>query len=335
MQRRISQPTLEVQREHQPDPAEADEVHQPERRSSGVAGGSGQQPGVQQGRPITPHHPLLPAKEQRNQHRCQHKQPPEPAQPTVLDQDQRQQQAQHTGTQQQRADNVDLCCQRPAATLPRGHQPPGCHERDQPDRNVDVEDPTPALLLIGRGEDEAAEHRADRCGQPDGGAEDAERPAPLRTPEQHLDQPRVLRGEHSGSETLQQPRRDQQARARRRSAQRAGQDEPGQGGKEHPPATQGISQPPTCHQHQPEGECVARHHPLHLRHRGTQALLDRGQRNIDDADVQQAHETSQLGDREGSPALRVSGLVRGGFRTNAHRLILRVRRRIRGVRGCR
>ena len=39
LQRRVAQPRLQEQREHQPDPAEADEVDRAEQRTGGVAGG--------------------------------------------------------------------------------------------------------------------------------------------------------------------------------------------------------------------------------------------------------------------------------------------------------
>ena len=245
---------LEIQREHQPDPAEAHEVHQPEGGSRRVARRGGQQPSIEQGRAMAPHHPMLPADEQRHHHRRQRKQPPQPAQPTGVNLHQGQQQAQHTTAQQQRADHVEVRSHWHAATRPDGHQSPCCDQRDQAYRNVDVEDPPPTLLLPRRAQDETAEHRSDGGGQPDRGAEDAKRPAPLCAAEQHLNQSRFLGCEHPSGEALQQPGGDQQLGAGCGSAQRAGQYETGEGHEEHPPPAQGVTQPAACHQHQPERE---------------------------------------------------------------------------------
>src|SRR4029453_9608196 len=94
-------------------------------------------------------------------------------------------------------------------------QPGGQPQPDQPDRHVDVEHPAPAVRAGERGQDQAADHRSGRGGQPDGGAEDAERLATLGAAEQVLDEPGILRGEHAARDALQQAGADQQPNGRR------------------------------------------------------------------------------------------------------------------------
>jgi hypothetical protein len=114
----------------------------------------------------------------QQQHRHPH-QPPHPAQAAALGLHQRQQQAEHPTTQQQRPHQIQVGTARPPSRGGR-HQPAGRHQRDQADGQVDVEHTAPAVRAGKRGQDQATTHRTGRGGQPDRGPEDAERPAGAR-----------------------------------------------------------------------------------------------------------------------------------------------------------
>jgi hypothetical protein len=140
---------------------------------------------------------------------------------------------QHAGTEQPDPDQIDV----PAAPAAAPRQEPrGEHQRDQPDGDVDEEDPTPPFGAAGQRDDRAAEHGADRCGDPDGRAEEPEGTSTLGAAEQLLDQRRVLRRQHAGGDALREPGRDEHADRLRRAGQRAEQDEPGQRREEQPAA---------------------------------------------------------------------------------------------------
>ena len=194
-----------------------------------------------------------------------------------------------------------------AATPPRepaGTSRAASSQGDHADRHVDVEHPAPAVRAGERGHDQPADHRTGRGGQPDGGAEDAERPATLGAAEQVLDQPGVLRDEHAAGDALQQPGGDQQADGRRRPGQCAGHHERGQGDQEHPAPAEASPSRPAGTSASPKVKRVAGHHPLHGSRRRAEPALDRRQRHVDDADVQQGHERRDQGDRQRVPPSR-------------------------------
>ena len=240
-------------------------------------------------------------------HRTHREQPPQPGQATCLGQHQREHQRQHAAAEQA-APTKSACCRGPGsvrgisrAARTRATTPIGTLTK-KIQRHPSG---SPATARISPADD-----RADRRREPDGRAEEAERPAALVVPEQLLDQRRVLRRERARRDALRQPGGDEQSRCSAprppprctaRTAQRH---------EEHRAPPDRVPQPSRRDERQPERQRVAGDHPLHRCRAGAEAPLDRRQRHADDAHVEEAHETGDEGDREGLPTPWV-GLVAG------------------------
>ena len=83
--------------------------------------------------------------------------------------------------------------------------------------------------------------------------------------------------------------------------------------EEHPSAAQRVAEPAGRHQGEPERQRVAGRPPTASPAGvGTESPLHRRQRDRDDADVEQAHEPGDEGDRERLPAPRIGLLRRRG-----------------------
>ena len=182
--------------------------------------------------------------------------------------------------------------------------------RDDPDRHVDQEQPAPAVVLAGGGDDQPAEHRAGGRRGRDGEAEQPERAAALGAAEQLLDQPGVLRGQQAGRRALHQAGQHHQRGAGRQADGGAGDHEAGQPDQHHPAPAVGVAEPAAGDQRQPEGERVARDDPLDGARGGVEAALHRGDRDVDDRDVEQRHEADDERDAEDPPAAGVGLVVR-------------------------
>ena len=147
------------------------------------------------------------------------------------------------------------------APAPR-HPPPHQHQSDQPDGDVDAEDVAPAVLRAEQGDQGTADNRAGRAGDADGGAEVPEGEPAFSPGEELLDQPRALRGQQAGRNSLDQPGYDHQLRRGRESNRRAGENERDQADEHHDPPAVHVTQPTTRNQHQSERQGVPRDHPL-------------------------------------------------------------------------
>ena len=175
----------------------------------------------------------------------------------------------------------------------------------QTDRHIDPEDVAPTVVGTEEGDQCAAEDRPGRTGHRDGGAEVAERHAPLGSREELLDQAGALGGEQTGRHALDQAGEDHPSGGRGQTDGSTGDDEGRQSDQEHDPATVDIAQPAARHQYQAEAERVARHDPLDGLRRGLQPLLDRRNGDVHDGDVQQSHEADDQGDGQDPPAVGV------------------------------
>jgi len=82
------------------------------------------------------------------------------------------------------------------------------------------------------------------------------------------------------------------------SAQHGCPDEEDQTRQEHASPADDVSQPTPQHEKAAKGECIAADHPLDVLGRQTQSSLHRGQRHVDDRDVQDQHELRRAKQRE-------------------------------------
>ena len=145
LQRREPEAGLEVQREHQPDPAEADEVDGAEQRARRVAGGAGEQPDVEQ-RLALPraHHAPLPRGRSPPPAPPRHREePPQPGEAARLGL----RPAAASGRAPPRRagpmPTTSMCPRDPLRV--RGMSRAASTQRDDADRHVDVEDPAPPV----------------------------------------------------------------------------------------------------------------------------------------------------------------------------------------------
>ena len=226
-----------------------------------VPRGLREQAQIEQGFDAPAQHPTLPPDETDQEHRSRRQHPPQPPQATGFGVHQRQHHREHPAAEQSHADHVEVSG--PARAAAAGQQPGREHQRDHPDRHVDQEDPPPAPVVTGDGQDRPAGDRADGGGDAHRGAEEAERVAALGPPEQLLDQGRVLRRQCPGGQALHQPGHDHQLDAGRRPDQGAAEHERRQRGQEDPPPAEGVAEPTGRDQGQPEGQRVAGDDPLH------------------------------------------------------------------------
>ena len=182
------------------------------------------------------------------------------------------------------------------------------------DRGVDEEDVPPAGVGPEDRDDRPAQQRTDGRRDTDGGPEQPEGLAPLRAPEHLLDQAAHLRCQHAAREALDQPGDHEQCRRRREAAGDAGQGEQGEPDLEGGAPATGVPQATGRDEQQPERQRVARHDPRQGVLAGAQTRLDAGQRDVDDADVEQCHEPGHQADRQGLPPVRVGqvGLLGSG-----------------------
>ena len=160
---------------------------------------------------------------------------------------------------------------------------------DQADRDVDQEHRAPA--------GELHQHPAqDLAGdEPDGGdrAVQADGPGTFGAfGEAGGDEGQRGRGDDRGARALHDPRRDQQHRVLRQPAGQAGQGERDQARDEHAPPAEQVGGPAAENEKAAERDGVSRHDPLDCVGGHVQFPLDRGQRDVHDAEIEDDHERS-------------------------------------------
>jgi hypothetical protein len=171
----------------------------------------------------------------------------------------------------------------------RGGQQPVAREQEHADRGVDEEHQPPALL-----HQEAAKHRP--RGEP--GRDDrpvhAERVAPgaFPLPASHEQRERGRRHDR-GADPLHDPRGDEQDRLDCEAAGHAGHHEDDQPDPEHAGLAEQVREPAAKQQEPAEGDRVTADQPLQRGGADVQAGLDRGQRDVDDREVEHHHELRQ------------------------------------------
>jgi hypothetical protein len=217
---------------------------------------------------------------------------------------QRQQKQYDPDTEQDDAGRVEAV---DAALRDRMSRYPAVAEDDPDDayRDVDEEHEPPALVCAGDLDDRATQQRADRGGDPDRGAQHAERPATLSRHEQLLDHSADLRVDDAGGSALHQPGDHQPQGGLRQSGRRTGEREQCQPGDEDIAPPTRVAELTSRNQHQSEGESISGQDPLQFRWREPEPGLYGRNRDVDDADVEQGHEHGDQTDDHGAPAVTV------------------------------
>ena len=118
------------------------------------------------------------------------------------------------------------------------------------------------------------------------------------------------RGDDGGARALHDARRDQQHRVLGQPAGQAGQRERDQARDEHAPPAEQVRGPAAEDQQAAERDGVARHDPLHRIGGHVQLALDRGQRDVHDAEIEDDHER---GDQDQGKLQRLA-VGRAGWR---------------------
>lgn len=199
----------------------------------------------------------------------------------------------------------------------------GEQEADGTEREVDVEDPAPAVVRSGGLDEQAAEQGAHGRGDADDRAEHAEGPAALAPGEHLLDQGGDLRGDQTARDALHQPGDHQPHAGLGGPAGGGGQGEEGEPRHEDRTAAPRVAQAPGGDEEEPEGESVAGEHPLEVGLGGVQALPDRREGHVDDGDVQQGHEARHQADgqRLPTPGVGAAGVGVAPGRTGVRRAL--------------
>ncbi len=223
--------------------------------------------------------------------------------------------------QGQRAGQVE---RRSVALAPLGDHAIGDQRGDDRDRRVDQQHPAPRERF---GDDPAEQHAG-------GAAEavhrrpDADRTMQFRARRERAGDDRQRRRRHQRSgEALHGARRDQHDLIGRRAAGERGEPEQDQAGDERAALAEVVGRAPAEHQEAGERDRVCVDDPLQVRRGEAEVRLDRRQRDVDDAQVEDDHELRHAADDQ-QPAqrgavslLRRSRLCRArtGRRADAHR----------------
>ena len=184
------------------------------------------------------------------------------------------------------------------------HQPRGDGEDGRADRQVDEEDPRPAQV---RGED-AAEQHTDGATAAGGSAPHAEGDVPLTPLAEGGDDDRERgRGEQCAAEALQRPGDDQRSFRPGEPGKQRAEREHRDACHEQPPASEQVGKAAAQEQHPAEQDRVGGDHPLQALLGEMEVVLDRGQGDVHDRDVDDDHELRGNGHRENKPASPLQG----------------------------
>ena len=112
---------------------------------------------------------------------------------------------------------------------------------------------------------------------------------------------------HAAADALHRAEQVQVQRRVHQAAAQRGQREQHQADREHPAAADQVGHRARHQQGGGQPQRVGVHHPLQVAERAVQVLLDAGQRDVHDRDVQQEHEDAGQDGREGPPLAIHSG----------------------------
>jgi hypothetical protein len=160
---------------------------------------------------------------------------------------------------------------------------------DQPDRDVDDEDPPP----VGVRHKDPAERRPGDGGQAGDRTPDPKSGAASIGRERGDDDGHRLRHQHGGADALHRPERDQQRRVWRQPTRQAGEGEHHDASDEQVALTTEVTQSTGRDQQHRQHEDVRVDHPKDLVQRGAQIADHAGDGDVDDRQVEQGHEEAQ------------------------------------------
>ena len=208
--------------------------------------------------------------------------------------------------ERQRAGKVESAAWGAAALA---HDRVGHDRGGDPDRRVDQQHPAPAQLL---GDQPTEQH-------PGGAAESVHRrPCADRAVElwprrkRGGDDRQRARRHQRAAEALRRASKDQRRAVRRKAAGQRGEPEHEQRDDEHTALAEVVGRATTEHQEAREGDRVGIDYPLEFWRREAEAQLDRGQRDVDDAQVEDDHELRRAADAK-QPSLARAQPALGGF----------------------
>ena len=171
-------------------------------------------------------------------------------------------------------------------------------QRDDPDRDVDVEDPRPRQEV----DEDAAEQDAGCGADAADRTPRAEGDVALTALAEHGGQDREGgRGDRGRTEALECAGGDERALTPGEAAQQRPDREDDEPDHEDAPATEQVGEAAAEQQEATEDEGVGRDDPLQVLLRESEVGLDRGQRNVDDRDVQHHHELHHAEQQQGDP----------------------------------
>jgi hypothetical protein len=184
------------------------------------------------------------------------------------------------------------------------------------ERDVHPEQQAPAVLGPAELDEEPADRGAERGGDADDRAEQAERARPLLPLEELLDEAEHLRHLDPGCHALEDPRHHERPHVGRDGAERAREREGAEADHEHEPAAADVAEPARGHEREAERERVARDDELQVGGSRAERLLDRRQADVDLREVEDREGGDADADPEGLPARAVlvggRGRARGG-----------------------
>ena len=122
------------------------------------------------------------------------------------------------------------------------------------------------------------------------------------------DQGQHHRRDHRAGDALGEPCADERLDRRRGPARGGGGDEQGDAHREHPPAAPPVAEPGDRDEQGAEGEAVPGDDPLEAAAGGMEVALHRGQRDVDDEEVEDHQERPAHEDGEGCPAAVSAGV---------------------------
>ena len=195
-----------------------------------------------------------------------------------------------------------------------GHDP-GCErQRGGPDRDVQIEDVLPPGVA---GEKPAGDHPNGRAAGTEP-APDPERLVALGALGEHVHHDRQGGGQHDRrAEPLNGPRCDERHLAGRQRGSQRRRRKQRKPDHQDPAAAEQVRRT-TAEQHEAaERERVRGHHPLQAGRAEVQIATDRGQRDVDDRQIDNRHEERHRQQRERAPAIDIRGC--GRHRTSSGR----------------
>ena len=165
------------------------------------------------------------------------------------------------------------------------HDVVGVEDADEPDGDVDQEDPVPCGIRHQPAAEQRADHGADEAGNADEveyGDQLGARVSPEHGQARH-------RHHHGSPDTLQHPRGDEHGKRGGQGAEQGTQNEEVHGGDEDAPCPEPVGQPAAHGDEHGDGEGIAHHGELHGQRGTVEAARHGGECRVKNGGVQCLH----------------------------------------------